>query len=231
MWNNFERALRDSWTRTIEAFAAALPGVLVLILVVALSVVAAMAVRAALMRALRGVDLQRRADAVGLPRAEGPGARSLASLIGAAAFWLIIVVGLLVGLTAFDAPLPNRLAMHAFEYLPNFIAGVLIFVGGGLAARFLGRTVLIGAVNMRIGPARFLSIGVKWLVLLVATAMALEHLGIGRTVLFLAFGLLFGGVVLALALAVGLGARDVVRRALEREWQAPPPGGDKLDHV
>ena len=60
--------------------------------------------------------------------------------------------------------------------------------------------------------------------------MALDHIGIGRTVLLLAFGILFGGIVLAIALAVGLGARDVVTRALERQLREPARD-DKLDHV
>jgi len=61
--------------------------------------------------------------------------------------------------------------------------------------------------------------------------MALDHLGIGRTVLLLAFAILFGGIVLAAALAVGLGARDVVSRTIERQLREPPPGDDKVNHV
>jgi hypothetical protein len=61
--------------------------------------------------------------------------------------------------------------------------------------------------------------------------MALDHLGIGRTVLLLAFAILFGGIVFAAALAVGLGARDVVSRTLERQLGEPPRVADKVDHV
>ena len=46
--------------------------------------------------------------------------------------------------------------------------------------------------------------------------MVLEHLEIGGTVVDLAFGILFGGIVLTLSLAIGLGSRDVVSRSLER---------------
>jgi hypothetical protein len=41
----------------------------------------------------------------------------------------------------------------------------------------------------------------------------------------------FGGIVLAIALALGLGAKDVVSRALARQLREPGPPGDKLDHV
>jgi hypothetical protein len=48
-------------------------------------------------------------------------------------------------------------------------------------------------------------------------AMALEHLHIGSGIVRLAFGILFGGIVFALSLAVGLGSKELVTRSLERE--------------
>ena len=111
------------------------------------------------------------------------------------------------------------------------LAALMILIVGAVAARFLARSALIGAVNMQIRSARLLSLAVKWLVLLVAVAMALDHLGIGRTVLLLAFAILFGGIVFAAALAVGLGARDAVSRTLEQQLREPPSADDKVSHV
>ena len=51
--------------------------------------------------------------------------------------------------------------------------------------------------------------------------MALDHLHIGGTVVELAFGILFGGIVLTLALAVGLGSRDLVTRSIEKTMEKP----------
>jgi hypothetical protein len=50
-----------------------------------------------------------------------------------------------------------------------------------------------------------------------AVTIAIERLGIGGGIIRLAFGILFGGIVLALALAVGLGSKELVTRSLERE--------------
>ena len=65
------------------------------------------------------------------------------------------------------------------------------------------------------------SYATKWLVLVLTAAMVLDHLSIGAAIVDLAFGILFGGIVLALALAVGLGSRDLVSRSLEREAARP----------
>jgi hypothetical protein len=59
----------------------------------------------------------------------------------------------------------------------------------------------------------------------------LDHLGIGRSILLMAFGILFGGIVFAGALAVGLGAKDVVGRMLDQQLQEPSRREDKVDHV
>jgi hypothetical protein len=61
--------------------------------------------------------------------------------------------------------------------------------------------------------------------------MVLDHLGIGGRILIVAFGLLFGGIVLAAALAVGLGSQDAVRRSWESRAQAPARDRDTLDHI
>jgi hypothetical protein len=68
-------------------------------------------------------------------------------------------------------------------------------------------------------------------VLILTGAMVLEHLGIGGRILIVAFGLLFGGIVLAAALAVGLGSQEAVRRSLESRAQAPTRDRDTLNHV
>jgi len=54
-------------------------------------------------------------------------------------------------------------------------------------------------------------------------AMALDHLQIGGSIIEMAFGILFGGIVLTLALAVGLGSRDLVSRSIEKTIDKPAP--------
>jgi hypothetical protein len=117
------------------------------------------------------------------------------------------------------------MAEGLLAYLPKLIGAAVILLVGTIVARFLSRGVLISAVNMNLQYARFLSLGVKWLVLVLTGAMALDHLRIGTVIVDLAFGILFGGIVLSLALSVGLGSRDLVSRSLERETSraATPP--------
>jgi hypothetical protein len=97
------------------------------------------------------------------------------------------------------------------------VGAVILLCAGTILARFLSRSALITAVNLNLHYARLLATGVKWLVLVLTGAMVLDHLDLGGAIVELAFGVLFGGIVLALALAVGLGSRDLVSRSLEKE--------------
>src|SRR6516162_4930623 len=96
------------------------------------------------------------------------------------------------------------------------IASLVVMTG------FLARSVLVRAVNLNLHYARFLSVGVKWLVIVLAVAMALDQLRIARGIVELAFGILFGGIVLGLALAVGLGSKEFVSKSLERDAKKAP---------
>jgi hypothetical protein len=232
MWAQVDRIMRQATSQIVDHVANFLPGVLVSLTLILATLVVALLTRLLIMRALRGIQFDRRADEwglsalVGLPASTSP-SQTLARII----YWTILMLGLLVSLTALNATIPSRLAFSVFDYLPHLLAALMILIVGGVAARFLARSVLIGAVNMQIQSARLLSLTVKWLVLLVTVAMVLDHLGIGRNVLLLAFAILFGGIVFAAALAVGLGARDVVSRTLERQLREPQRSADKVDHV
>ena len=143
------------------------------------------------------------------------------------------LAGFLIGLAAFDSEWTTLFARRTLEYIPNLLGALLILLIGSVVARFLARSVLIGGVNMNLQYARLLSVGVKWMVLVLAVAMALEDLRIARSIVELAFGILFGGIVLALALAVGLGSKDLVSKSLERDVRKVPrePIEEPLRHL
>ncbi len=232
MWAQVDRILRQATGQIVDHVASFLPGVLVSLMLLLAAFLVAVLARMLLLRGLRGLEFDRRAEQLGLAALGGwPASTSPSQTVARVVYWTMLILGLLVSLTALNATIPSRLALSVFEYLPHLLAALLILVVGAVAARFLARSVLIGAVNMQIQSARLLSLTVKWLVLLVAVAMALDHLGIGRRVLLLAFAILFGGIVFAAALAVGLGARDVVSRTLERQLREPPRGDDSVNHV
>jgi hypothetical protein len=227
-----ERIMSQASSRIVEGVAEYVPGVLALLVLLAGATLASVVARAAVFRTLTSLEFDRRAERWGLGLLSGwsPG-QSASAMVARATQWIVLIGGLLVALTALDAAIPSRFALSVFEYAPNVLAALIVLALGTVAAQFLGRAVLIGAVNMQMQSAWALSLLVKWTVLIVAASMAIEQLRIGRQILLLAFGILFGGVVLATALAVGLGARDAVGRAIERELQKVGQAREHVDRI
>lgn len=218
MWQQAQQALNQSMIRVLNELASLVPGVLALVVAVLFSALLGGIVYVILRRFLVAVQFDERVLHWGLRSiAEWSPNKSPSLLLSRIVFWTIVLVGFFIGVAAFDSTLTSELVLQLFNYLPNVIAAALVLLIGSIIARFVARSVLIGAVNMNLQYARLLSLGVKWMIVVLAVAMALEHLGIGRSIVYLAFGILFGGIVLALAIAVGLGSKDLITRSLTRE--------------
>jgi hypothetical protein len=214
IWQHMSDALHQSVLRVLSLFIAVLPGILAIFVALTLFTLIGMALS---MLLRKGLALLKFDDRLNRGTSEWAPSSSPTALIARAAFWGCVLLGLIIGVSAFDAsyatgaPLP----VSMLPYLTHLVGATLILIAGTLIARFLARSVLIGAVNAQLQYARFLSLGIKWLVLVLTSAMVLDHLQVGGNVVELAFGILFGGIVLTLALAVGLGSRDLVSRSLE----------------
>ena len=232
MWDQATQSLRDSMARVITKIATLVPGLLALVLAVILFTLIAWLLSWVAKRILAAVKFDERTSKQTSALSEWAPASTPSTLIVRTIFWGCIVVGVLVGLTAFDASSTSLLAAYLLGYMPRIVGALVLLFAGTIMARFLSRSVLIGAVNLNLQYARLLSTGVRWLVLVLTAAMVLDHLAVGGAIVELAFGILFGGIVLALALAVGLGSRDLVTRSLEREASrsAEPAPTEQLHH-
>jgi hypothetical protein len=232
MWDQIHALLSQSSSRIFAGVANFLPGLLALLVILLFTIAFAAVVRVALRRFLRGIEFDLRVVRWGFPDlAEWSPRRSPSSLLIRIVSWTILILGLLAGINALDAALPSLLVVRLFAYIPNVIAAFIVLAVGTFAARFLARSVLISAVNMKIQSARLISLGVKWMVLVLAGAMALQHLGIGGNIVTISFGILFGGIVLALALAVGLGSKDMVSRSWEQQSQSDKETEEHVHHL
>lgn len=230
MWERVGSAFDEAFARLAAVLAADLPGLIAMLLVVLGATVAGFAVRAALRFALARVGFDRRAREWGMTTGHGLEPEHEPSwLVARGAFWLVIATGVALALEVLGASATSLLGLSLLGILPRLVVGALVLLAGIGAGRFLERAVLIGAVNQGIRRARLVAWGVKWLVYVLAGAMALQHVGVGGALPTISFTIVVGGIVLAAALAVGLGARHAVSRALDRAEEDEAPHGDGDD--
>jgi hypothetical protein len=227
----------DVWSGLLqvrERLLAILPGLLVLVSLLAVGLLLGWLARVLVTRLVRAVGLDRIFERWGLaPSLRRSGIVRLPSeVLGLVCFWGIFILFASVGVDRLALPGAPGATALLVAFLPPLFAAALILLVGWLVANFLSQGVLIAAVNARLPEARLLARGVYWSVLLFAAATALTHLGIGKEMVLVAFAITFGGFVLALSLAFGLGGRHVARHILERRLRrAEPPPQERISHL
>jgi hypothetical protein len=232
MWEQFNEALGRAGSRVILNVADFLPGVLAMLTTLAIALPLAWLAGFMLRRSLTRLRFDERLGQWGFSElVDWSPYGSATVFVSRIASWIIMLLGFLTGLTALDARFASTVTLRAFAYLPSLLAAATVLLVGSLIARFLARSVLISAVNMQLQSARLISLGVKWLILVLTGAMAMEHVGIGGEIIKMAFGIAFGGIVLALSLAVGLGSKEVVSRSWERRREDKEPEDQPIRHL
>jgi hypothetical protein len=139
-------------------------------------------------------------------------------MIARLAFWVLWIAFILMGLDALQIPTLQSEISGLFGLLPQVIVALIILFVGVLAANFFSRAALLAAINANSPSPRLIGALVRFVIVALAVTMALERIGLGRGVVQIAFATLFGAIMLGLALAFGLGGRDLARQILERRF-------------
>ncbi len=217
-----------------DRLASILPAILAMIALIAIGTVLGWLARLVVSRTARAIGLDRGMERWGLAGAlrRGGVLRPGSEVLGLICFWVIFIVFAGLAIDAVGTPAGGSATGVILGFVPTLFAAILILIVGWLVANFLSQGLLIAAVNAGLPEARLLARAAHWAVLLFAGATALTQLGIGKEMVLVAFGITFGGLVLALALAFGLGGRGLARELLERRLhREAPPERERLTHL
>jgi len=116
-------------------------------------------------------------------------------------------------------------------FLPHMLAAVLLLFFGVLLANFIAEAALIGTVNAQIQEARLIANFIRWGVLIFTAAMVLTQLGIAKEIVVAAFSITFGGIMLVLAIAVGLVGQNIAKDVLEQRLRRRKVEQDEMSHI
>ncbi len=196
-----------------------LPRMLAMLIIIAVGWVIALLLKFVLRRALALVKFNQLFQSTNLStvltKASLPPPDELLSRL---TFWGIGIAFIFLGATALGVVALQELIAKFFLFLPQFFVGLIVFFLGLVVANFFGRATLLAAVNANHPSPRLLSNIVQFLILIMAVTMALDQMGVGYHVVLIAFSISFGAIMVGLAIAFGLGGREVARRILERRF-------------
>jgi small-conductance mechanosensitive channel len=226
-------AITDSFNKFLGKVLTFLPNLLAMVTILIVGFLIAWAVKGLLLRFLKAIQFDRVSRQWGLSDvlSKGGVTYSPANLLSRFFYWVIVLVTLILGINALEVSATQNLITQFFNYLPHLFAAIIILVIGYLIAIFLGQAALIAAVNAQVESAKLLSGAVRWFIIILALTMALYQLGIAEKVIIAAFSIIFGGVVLALAVAFGWGGRELAKDFLERVYKGREKEGEGQDHI
>jgi small-conductance mechanosensitive channel len=211
----FQQA-HDNFTHMLAEF---LPHFLLMLVVILVGWLIAYLLKIILRAILRVAKVEKMSEEAGasrlLRRADLP---SMTELLSRAFFWVVWLGFVIVGISFLGIGSLQKQIADLIALLPQIFVAFLILFVGLLAANFFSRAALLAGVNAGLSTPKVLSGTVRIVIIFLALSMALEQIGLGRQTMEIAFSIVFGALMLGLAIAFGLGGRRLAARLLERHF-------------
>ncbi len=209
--------ISDSVGAFIRGIGEFLPNILAAIVILVVGWIIAKVLKAIVGRGLRAIRFPALTAKAGIDDFLKTGGveKSTTDLIAVLVYWLVMLIVLVAAVTALQLEAASTVLNQILFYIPNIIVAVIVVAVGLYAANFVSALVRTAVANAGIEQAEFVAAISRYAMIIFTFAIALEQLGIGRDIVTNGFLVLLGAASFAAALAVGLGARDVVAKYLE----------------
>lgn len=202
MWNFFtstEEAIANPIINLWGSFVDLLPGLIAAIIIITIGYVVAYIIGHAIRILLQKVGLDKQIAKARLTQAVGN--MRISALLGEVTKWYIFIIFLQSGVDLLRLGTLSDLLSNFVAWLPNVIAAILVMVFGLIIAQFVAMKI---REHTEIKGVKMTSNAAKVLIIFIAAVIALEQIGIDVSILSDAFLILLGGLVLGVALAIGL---------------------------
>ncbi len=196
-----------------------LPRLLVMLVIVLLGWIIAYVLKLVLRTILRLARFDRLSEHAGAAQLLNKAALpSSTELLSRFVFWVAWLGFILVGISVLGIVGMEEHVTRFFGFLPRVFAALFLLFFGLLAASFFSRAALLASVNADLPSPRLISSTIRTLIIILVASMTFEELGLAQHTVLVAFAMVFGSLMLGLALAFGLGGRDLARQFLERRF-------------
>jgi hypothetical protein len=207
-----------AWNAFAVKITAFLPALIGAIIIFVAGWIIARLVKLGVERLLKLIRFDRATEKAGVQEflKKGDILKAPSEIIGSLVYWFLMILVIIASLDALGLPIVSDLLNSIFLYIPNVVAAIIVLVLGFLLGTLLSAVVRTAASNAGLKNAEGLGKLALYAIVFFSGAIALIQLGIGGEIVVSAFGIAFGAAALALALAFGLGGRDVAADYLKR---------------
>jgi hypothetical protein len=202
-----------------QGFAHYLPRLIVMLILAFLGWVIAYVVKVVLRSILGLIKFDKLSENAGasqlLTKAALPSATEIVSRF---VFWVTWLGFIMLGVSVLGILGLQEQIARFFLFLPRLFVAMFIMFFGLLAASFFSRAALLAAVNANVPSPRVLSLAVRSIIIVFVLSIVFEELGLAEQTMLVAFGIAFGALMLGLAIAFGMGGRDLAQKFLEKKF-------------
>jgi len=200
--------------------AGLLPRLGVAVIVLVAGWLLARVARFAVTRGLRAINFNVLTERAGLDEFLRHGGVDIdtSGILGLLVYWLVILAALFIATSGLGVPNVTDLIARIMLFVPKVMVTVLILAFGAYFARFIAATIMTYCKNAEVRDGELLGRLAQYTVLAFVVLISLDHLGVGGDLIRQTFLIVLGGVVLALALAFGIGGQRWAAELLERWW-------------
>ena len=206
---------------------AFLPRLVVALGVLVVGWLLAKALRLVVVKALRALNFHVLTERAGIDGflQQGGTKKDTTDLFGWIAYALVILLSLIIAFNSLGLTQVTDLLGHVLLFAPKLLVALLVLIFGSYFARFVGGAVRSYCKSAGVGDGELLGRLTRYGLMTFVVLLAVDHLDIGGQLIQQTFLILLAGVVFAVALALGLGARDRAARLIERWF--PPDESDR----
>ncbi|MGA2093089.1 MAG: hypothetical protein ABSH16_06745 [Sedimentisphaerales bacterium] len=214
---NWNELIADPVRQMLTKILDYLPILLGALIILIVGWIVAKAIRRVVDWLLKAVRFDAMADKTGISEVlrKGDLRITASQVVSGLVYWLIIIMVLVMTVEALGLPRASDVLASLFAYVPKVIAALLVLVVAMFLASFVSGIVRTAAGNANLPRPELIAGISQWAIIIFAVTIAMEELGIAPLLVGTAFNIILGGVVLALALAFGLGGKDAAARYLE----------------
>jgi hypothetical protein len=137
-------------------------------------------------------------------------------LLGAFAYWIILIIVFFKVAAALDIRIATSIAERLEETVPGLVAGAFIIIIGIIFSAFLANFLLTVMRNAAMAYAEMAAKAVKYVGVILVVTLGIQQIDLGKTIIGSLMQILFAAVVFGIALAFGLGCKDMAREVMQR---------------
>lgn len=203
---------KDMFVDLYDNFTEVFLNIIVMIIVMILGVIVSWFIKKVLVKLLILFRFDQWAQQAGVTNFLEKGGVKIppSMIIGKIAYWIFIIAFFSFGLNFIGISQFSEYTSKISSTLPNIAVSLVIIIFGLIFSNFINKVIFMTCENANLRYGDLIGKGVRIFLIIITFGIVFEYMGVGNTIVTISFLIIFGGIIMTLSLALGIGLSHVV---------------------